>query len=297
MTLICRICNAKISDPTILRAVISPWIREIIKAKSRLSKLILCSECGAAGFSYIYDSNEMDRLYSSYRGQEYTKIRSKWEKWYTTNYNSAHEKSEIIDSRIDIISEFIKRHVNKEIESILDVGGDDGKFFPKLNRDFIKLVLEKSNKELKPGVLRIKDLSEIDKIDLIIYAHVLEHVADPLSEVVKLMRKCNYLYIEVPIGIPSVSILRRSFFLQWLIANLSLFPKFWSYLSIPVAGRSVRPIILRQSEHLNFFTEKSLELLADRVNADFEISENVVTTPDLAVMNVYQVLLSKRPIK
>jgi hypothetical protein len=237
---------------------------------------------------------EMTRLYSGYRGALYTNLRSKWERWYSYDYNTSHEKPLIVNQRSKVIFEFLSSHNLKGINSILDIGGDQGQFIPELNVGLKKYVMEKSNRKLRPGVQRIDDLSEINSIDIIIYAHILEHVADPILELSKLLKASKYVYVEVPIGIPSQSRLRKSHLFQWLIAALSLSPKIWSYLSSPAAGRLANHKILRQSEHLNFFSEKSLQTLAMKLNAQIIIKKNLIPTPDLQVMNVYQVLMEMK---
>jgi 2-polyprenyl-3-methyl-5-hydroxy-6-metoxy-1,4-benzoquinol methylase len=55
-------------------------------------------------------------------------------------------------------------------------------------------VLEKSNRALAQDVVRIEKLDEIENVDLVIYAHILEHVNDPLKEIRDLLGISKYIY-------------------------------------------------------------------------------------------------------
>ena len=246
------------SDPEILLGVISPWIREIAKVSKRFTKLVICSECSGAAFTVTYDDIQMNNLYSGYRGSTYTKKRRKYETWYSAEYNAAHESEEFISKRADKIQEFIQEQSISEIYSILDVGGDRGQYIPNFQSLSKRYVLEKSNRPLANGVTRVQELDELDNVDLIIYAHILEHIKDPIIEIEKLSKKSRYVYVEIPFGVPEPSKIRKSKLFQLAVVSASLFPKVWAYLSMPVAGRLTSAHILRQSEHLNFFSTNTL---------------------------------------
>lgn len=290
----CRICNSEISNPEILRGVISPWIRDIAKVSKRFTKLVICSECNAAGFTETYDDLQMINLYSGYRGSEYTKKRRKYETWYSSDYNEAHESDLFISNRISKIQEFIQEQDVSDIYSILDVGGDRGQYIPKFENVRTKFVLEKSNRELVSGVSRVSELEQLDAVDLVIYAHILEHVNNPLAEIEKLSKKSRYIYIEVPSGIPRISGLRKSRLFQLAIVIASTIPKVWARLSRPAAGRATSVHILRQSEHLNFFTMESMQVIANKLNLNCRIRECEIPTPDLKIAKVIQVFLSPK---
>jgi tetraacyldisaccharide 4'-kinase len=52
--------------------------------------------------------------------------------------------------------------------------------------------------------------SQVDKPDLIILSHVLEHVANPIATLKELFSYSNTIYIEVPYGVPKISKKRNS---------------------------------------------------------------------------------------
>jgi hypothetical protein len=159
------------------------------------------------------------------------------------------------------------------------------------------LLLCHSSKKLINGVIGLSSLDEINKSNLILYSHVLEHVANPKEEIEKLLQYCDQLYIEVPFGIPEISKTRKSKtrFLLKQLASLS--PTFWRRSAMPAAGRSPKQGVLVQSEHINFFTEESLQKLAEMLKLEAHIEVNSIRTPDRAEAKVIQCLLSPRKEK
>jgi hypothetical protein len=137
-------------------------------------------------------------------------------------------------------------------------------------------------------------LDELDNVDLIIYAHILEHIKDPIIEIEKLLKKSRYVYVEIPLGVPKPSKLRKSRLFQLAVVAASLFPKVWAYLSMPAAGRLTSANILRQSEHLNFFSTKSMQVIAKQLNLDCIVRECDIPTPDLKIARVIQVFFSRK---
>jgi len=287
----CRLCRLDIKNPEVLLGVISPWLREITKVSKRKTKLIICSECTGAAFSVTYDDIQMNNLYSGYREENYTNLRKKWENWYTQGYNSGHEDESFISQRKLKIKEFVTECGVTDVKSVLDIGGDRGQYIPNFESLERMFVLEKSNRLLAQDVVRIEKLDEIENVDLVIYAHILEHVNDPLKEIRDLLNISKYIYIEIPYGVPAPSKFRKSSLFQLLVLGVSCFPKLWSKLSMPAAGRLGSSLILRQSEHLNFFTVKSIQTLANTLNLKSQIKVCEIPTPDRNTARVIQVFI------
>jgi hypothetical protein len=173
---------------------------------------------------------------------------------------------------------------------LIDVGGDRGQYIP----DFAvnKIVIELSEKVLNTNVQRINTIENAPYADLIIYAHVLEHVVDPISELEKLFKKTDQVYVEVPYGIPEINRYRMSIRRFLLHQMSSLNPRFWARSARPATGRSVAPTkMLTQSEHLTFFSEKSFKKIAETLGVSLILERNTIGTPDFSTSSVIQCLL------
>jgi hypothetical protein len=290
----CSICLKEIStNRDYLPSIISPWIRELGSIKKRISKLRYCDKCNGAFFSLRYSELQMQDIYAEYRGLKYMSIRSKWEKWYTHDYNDAHESQGFIEQRKKILELFLQKHGLIKVGSVVDVGGDLGQFIPDFQEETKKYVLDFSNRQLVPGVTKILSFDDITNPDVIIYAHVLEHVSEPLKELADLLNHSENVYIEVPYGVPIKSKLRQSRMILLLGYFASLIPFIWTKFARPSAGRSVTAAILRQSEHINFFSPDTFNVMADALGADLNIQISNIPTPDNSTIQVIQVLLKK----
>jgi len=260
--------------------------------QTRKAVLLFCSKCQGAFFSGRYTSSEMLRLYNDYRGEEYVTTRKKWEPWYSSAYNKSHLNSEYSIKRKSILKEFLSYCQVVELKSIVDVGGNLGEFIPEVQGVEKRYVLDISVRELPTGIMRIQDLTDVGSVDLVIYAHVLEHVSNPFDELEKLMQSCKYLYVEVPNGVPAPNMLRRHQVFQPLLVFLSLSTITWGYFSRPSAGRKVAASILRQSEHLSFFCEQTLKVIAEKQGINVTTRVTQIITPDMQEATVIQGLFS-----
>jgi hypothetical protein len=234
----------------------------------------------------------MSKIYSNYRGEIYVKSRLKWESWYNQAFNEEHDSIDFISMRQDSLYKFLHKLLPKTPKKIVDVGGDRGQYIPNFGQ-IENYVIESSSKEVVNGVRRLSTLDEKIGYDLILYSHVLEHVAKPREEVEMLLRHSDHLYVEVPFGLPYISKTRKSKISFLLKIFQSLAPVMWSRSSKPATGRSSQKGVLVQSEHINFFSEKSLQILADSLNLDVHIEVTSINTPDRAEAAVIQCLFSR----
>jgi hypothetical protein len=121
----CLICGAAARFSG-MRAVISPWIRELQVTRRRSSKLFECEVCDFSFFDVRYDEKGMRQLYKEYRGLKYTSVREKWESWYSREYNDRHSEFDVLDSRVRAISSFLSQYLDLQKTHLVDVGGDTG---------------------------------------------------------------------------------------------------------------------------------------------------------------------------
>lgn len=276
-------------------AIISPWVREL-GVKSLLSKYFFCKVCETGFFTKRYSQSEMSKIYQDYRGIDYVQKRLKWEPWYTNTYNSNHDSDEYFYSRKNTLEKFLLSNNVVSSKVIIDVGGDKGQFIPEFGIE--KIVIDISGRELLPGVRRISSINESPNADLIIYAHTLEHVAEPIKELRKLLDKSDQVYVEVPFGVPEISKSRQSLVRFCMTLATILYPRLWARSAKPATGRIVSSHkTLTQSEHLTFFTEKSFQVIAEILDVSLVVEQNTMTTPDLGQGTVLQCLLKRRTVK
>jgi len=276
----CPMCGYKLSLKHKGYAVISPWIREWGGVRTRTSEFFVCGFCEGGFFDYRYSDEEMANIYSQYRSSEYTTTRTKWEPWYTDIFNLAHNLGPLVEERKVILELFLARCGVKDLKTVVDVGGDLGQGIPDFNFDTSKYVLDVTNRELVHGVHRVKALDELSEIDLIIFANVLEHVANPLADLGKLLLSAKFVYVEVPFGVPTINFIRKLKAFQVVIVGLSLNSHFWKWFSIPSTGRDPRSSILRQSEHIQFFNEVTLKVMAEKLKKNIVLSVATIPTPE-----------------
>jgi hypothetical protein len=276
---ICLICKNMDKNQISCGVVLSPWIRELANINESLSNYIFCNNCKIGYFTRRYSNYEMNLIYKDYRGTKYFETRNKWEKWYDKEFFTNESSSSFALER------------KLMIETVLDVGGDKGQYIPDFESTTKRFVVDPSNRELAHGVKRLNSLEDIEKCDLILYSHVLEHVSFPLQDIVNLLRKCKALYIEVPFGKPKINLARRLGIFVPLILILSKFPKLYSKFTAPNAGRlSNRNLWLNQSEHINFFEENSFRFIAEINNKNLECIVSEIPTPDGKKAKVIQAL-------
>ena len=218
----CPICNFRTPKYQTALAVISPWLRELARVGRRASKLHICPNCHGGFFSYRYSDEEMNSIYANYRGDEYTNLRRNWEPWYSDSYNSAHNEGAFVNERKSNLKDFLLSSKISNLETLVDIGGERGQYIPNFDENTKKFLLDLSNRTLVSGVQRISSLKELESVDLIIYAHVLEHVTFPARELETFLSMARYVYVEVPYGVPILSRQRKSklFFVISLLLSL-----------------------------------------------------------------------------
>lgn len=213
-----------------------PFLNErMFKNNPPKTAVIHCTHCRTYYSEYRPDDTEMSRLYNGYRNEEYQKMRHKYEPEYTEQFNKSLFDPKDEAGRRERIYGFITENIKNSahIKTILDFGGDKGQFIPKQWSDKRRIVYEISNPEVVEGVELIEDYTELAEInpDLIMCNQVLEHVSDVagyFNNLVMLLKKGAYLYIEVPNE-------------RWCVDQE----------------------FVRFHEHINFFSDKTFEILAE----------------------------------
>jgi SAM-dependent methyltransferase len=272
----CIVCgNGTRSYP----AVIGGFIAELaLQTAPEATDLRECRACGLRFFERRYSDEEMHRLYDAYRGEEYFAIRHRHEPWYTRKLNSmTTATTAVIAQRKAGIAALMARHC-PNAQSVLDYGGDRGQFIPEHVKE--KYVFDYADVDPVPNVIKLDGLGA-RQFDCVLVLNVLEHVSDPVAEMHKisgLLATGGTLIISVPEEYPailpgyaSLARLVRVFALRSRVAaiGVDLFSKVMKF-----KFNMFPPLSLAsQSEHLSFFTTRSLAELAKSgkiVEAGFE---------------------------
>jgi hypothetical protein len=279
-------------------AVVSPWIRERIKTRKKISRIGVCKTCGGGSFSFRYSDKQMSQIYNFYRDDNYNKLRFKWEKWYGDDYQQGHVSKEYLEGRKKEISDFLAIHLKNNVCKVIDIGGGNGELIPDTipgNPWVIqKHVLDLSSVDTIANVTKIDSLSEVNGFDLAIYSHVIEHVAKPISELENILKHTNCIYVETPFGVPKISFMNKSIVINILFALLSLNSSLWRNMFALSVGFKSKKRIFRQSEHINFFETDTIYKLGNLLNCDTQVKINLVNNPLGEKHHVIQALFCKK---
>jgi hypothetical protein len=157
-----------------------------------------CANCGLLFSDIRFAANELERLYSGYRGAAYTALREIYEPGYTL-------RNEALGQQIDyggFLEQFLEPLLPAGPLAILDWGGDNGKNTPLRSRARCHDVYDISNIPVIAGAQAVSlEQTVANTYDLIVCSNVLEHVpypSDLLLDIQQAMTPQSLLYIEVP---------------------------------------------------------------------------------------------------
>lgn len=173
---------------------------------NKSTKVMHCPRCRCYYSLYRPSDAEMDLLYSGYRGQEYLEQRSRYESYYTAEFNrELYAPADGGRERKNRIWDFVRPYIDKDrVRTVLDFGGDEGQFIPDEFSYADRYVYEISGNKVADGVTLLKTKEELTGFswDLIFCNMVMEHLSDPrtyFKELAMNMSKHTLLYIEVPV--------------------------------------------------------------------------------------------------
>ena len=189
-------------------------IRELAKrGHSVLSRLAgqhafvemqLCSICSFMQTKIPFHDEDVMRLYRDYRSASYNRERIQYEPSYASIAAEVGQDELEVRNRSDGLTTFLHGSMEPmEVPTLLDYGGSDGRFIPEFPG--AKFVYEVSDIKPVPGVIRIESEAALKKYSIVLLAHVIEHVPNPLNlvrTVASYVESGGYLYIETPQEIP-----------------------------------------------------------------------------------------------
>jgi SAM-dependent methyltransferase len=242
-----KACPCCQSESTNARwAIVAPFLAHYAVGRPPLlCKLLECSACTFRFFDVRLTPEEVERLYSGYRGDRYFAERHRWEFWYSRKVNDGigGDPGEIV-TRVAAYEKFFSPHVSPAIETVLDYGGDRGQFIPVSLGDR-KYVYELSDAVPVPGVTRIGSEQELNtmKFDFIMTLGVLEHCSEPaviLAQLRSLLNPGSLICVGVPFERYGIAFAGKgSLYRAYLNALLHLPPALIAvdfYSAAPVSG-------------------------------------------------------------
>jgi len=192
---------------------VSPW-KQMIRQLARIPQVVfdklnppatfveiqLCETCSFVQAKLPFQEEAINCLYLDYREDSYNRERIEMEPSYAPIAADVGHSAIELETRISAATNFLKDCVPVDDDfTILDFGGSDGKFMPRLEGK--KFVFEISNVQPIEGITRIHSDAELGTYSLVQLAHVIEHVVEPLALVKHVATKVangGYLYVETP---------------------------------------------------------------------------------------------------
>jgi hypothetical protein len=175
-------------------------VLERVNQPTALVEIQICERCSFVQTRLPFHEDAINRLYADYREDSYNRERIEVEPQYAGIAADVGQGRTELEARLTASKRFLKDRVSVgEDFTVLDFGGSDGKFMPRLPGQ--KFVFEISKVEPIAGVTRIHSAAELGTYSLVQLAHVVEHVVEPL-ELVKyvatMVANGGFLYVETP---------------------------------------------------------------------------------------------------
>lgn len=277
----CKSTNTKFLG----HAAVAPWILVEGHSKDPSSQLLDCLDCGLRFFSRPFSSVELENLYGTYRSESYYKKRHRWEPWYTKSVNNAiGHNEEAIASRKkhleSMLRDYYREFTIDPAKRVVDFGGDEGQFMPDLDTIQERRVFEVSDVQARDGIAQITSWAEMRDFspDLLMICHVLEHTTDAydiVKQASQVLPNGAVLYIEVPLDHPQLP--SRIYGSTWYKRyTIWASRRRWAWAPLDflslVTSRYLKKVVplgvIKQSEHIQFFSQECLERVLLEVGFD-----------------------------
>jgi hypothetical protein len=172
-----------------------------IHRTAALAEIQACTSCSFVQTKHGFSDESLKNLYRDYRSDTYNRERIQYEPSYRRIAEQVGSGPKETETRIETLTAWLRDRIVPDGHfSMLDYGGADGRFLPRLPSDR-KHVFDISDVAATDGVLSIRNEADLGAYSYIQLAHILEHVPRPLDMVRKVSRWLapgGYLYIEVP---------------------------------------------------------------------------------------------------
>jgi hypothetical protein len=185
-------------------AAVPQRMLERVNQPTALVEIQLCEGCTFVQTKLPFHEDAINRLYADYREESYNRERTEFEPWYADMAPEVGHGAVELATRVNAATKFLKDRMEVGDDfTILDFGGSDGKFMPRLEGK--KFVFEISSVQPIEGVTRVHSAEELGTYSLVQLAHVVEHVVEPLGlvrYVATMVAPGGFMYIETPQEIP-----------------------------------------------------------------------------------------------
>jgi SAM-dependent methyltransferase len=269
----CLVCSS-ICD--VFHAVRAPWINLFSSSgRQSFSKYYRCNECEFSFFER-YPEELIEKLYSGYRGTRYFQNRHAWEPWFGKSENDAfleNQSRQLAFRKKSVKDLFHDQGISlNDLNGCIDFGGDLGQYIPEeITGSKYVIDLSSSENDIRGGIRFVRDVSQISqKVDLVMCCMVLEHLNNPIEALMDIKTKLRHggiFYVEVPTDNFAISsICKTSFYLNYLHfitkhRKLFILLDFFSGISRQLFSRIFFWGVNKSSEHINYFSFKSLKIL------------------------------------
>ena len=172
-----------------------------------------CMHCRTVQPRHEYSENELRKLYVDYRLESYNKERISVEPSYKKQVNIVGVDEKEIEYRNAQFSLLIRRNFSNPINGdVLDFGGSDGLFIPKILfenfREVHSFDISQANINSTLSQLSVQKISCPTKkhYSLLTCMHVMEHVGNPIDffkHLLSYVLPGGYIYIEFPLELTS----------------------------------------------------------------------------------------------
>lgn len=191
MRMRCRGCLSleTVSAPTTM----APFVAERMLDGKRDAEAVECLSCGLLFANVEPTLSQLSRYYQDYWQESYVAHREVYEPDVRTRHSHLlipRDSGPMVEAFLDNIMELP--------QSVLDLGGGSGVEAPYRGRATVH-VFDPGNAEVVPGVVKVDDPK--GPYDLVVLAHVLEHVPNPrelVTTAYSLVDPLGVLYLEVP---------------------------------------------------------------------------------------------------
>jgi hypothetical protein len=168
----------------------------------------VCLICSFVQTKHAFSDEALGRLYADYRSASYNEERIRYEPTYENWAKQVGKGDQEVETRVGGLTAWLADKIEPgENFSMLDFGGSNGRFLPKLAGE--RFVFEISDIRPLDGIVKITSEGDLATYSYVQIAHVLEHVAEPLAllkHVSEFVKPAGYLYIEVPQELTDIQI-------------------------------------------------------------------------------------------